>query len=197
MKYGRNWGPLGMKFKYVQLEDVISKVIDYRGKTPKKLGGDWKEKGKRVISAKNVHSGKLDNIDTIRFVSEELYTKWMKDEVARNDIFLASEGASMGESLIWESDEKIVLGQRLFCLRCNEKIINPYYLAMYMQTPEYRKELSNHATGTSVLGLRQPILLKTKIRYLPMELQNIIGNLYHAINSKIKLNVEINENLAA
>ncbi len=184
-----------MKSEYIQLGEVISKVIDYRGKTPKKLGGDWAETGKRVISAKNVHAGKLDNLGSIRYVSNDIYSKWMKDEVHRNDIFLSSEGASMGESMLWESDEKIVLGQRLFCLRCNEKIMNPYFLAMYMQTSEYRTELYNHATGTSVLGLRQPTLLKTKIRYLPIKVQNIIGELYHLINDKIVVNESINKNL--
>ena len=56
----------------------------------------------------------------------------------------------MGESLLWNSNEKVVLGQRIFRIRCDEDIINPYYLAMYMQTPEYRAELRNHATGTAV-----------------------------------------------
>ncbi|MBP3272473.1 MAG: restriction endonuclease subunit S [Ruminococcus sp.] len=180
---------------YIQLSDVLSKIIDYRGKTPKKLGGDWTESGIRVISAKNVHSGKLDNIESIRYVSKEIYSKWMKDEIQRNDILLASEGASMGESMLWESDEKIVLGQRLFCLRCNDKIINPYYLAMYIQSNEYQAQLNNHATGSAVLGLRQPILLKTMIRYLPIEVQSIIGGIYKSINEKIALNTAINENL--
>ena len=29
------------EWKGCQLGDVVSLVIDYRGKTPKKLGGDW------------------------------------------------------------------------------------------------------------------------------------------------------------
>ena len=139
-----------MTSEYIELGSGISKIIDYRGKTPQKLGSDWVDQGVRVVSAKNVHDGKLDNLDAIRCVTDEIYRKWMKDEIQRNDILLASEGASMGESMLWESDEKVVLGQRLFCLRCDNSVLNPYYLAMYMRTPEYRAELVNHATGTSV-----------------------------------------------
>lgn len=184
-----------MKSEHIELAAGISKVLDYRGKTPQKLGSDWVEQGVRVISAKNVHDGKLDNLDSIRCVTKEIYEKWMKEDIQRNDILLASEGASMGESMLWESDEKIVLGQRLFCLRCDSSVLNPYYLAMYMRTPEYQAELVNHATGTSVLGLRQPALLRTKVRYLPIESQNMIGNLYRVILARIDNNKKINDNL--
>lgn len=184
-----------MKSEYIELATGISKILDYRGKTPQKLGSDWVDHGIRVISAKNVHDGKLDNLDVIRCVTEDIYRKWMKEDIQRNDILLASEGASMGESMLWESDEKVVLGQRLFCLRCDKSVFNPYYLAMYMRTPEYRAELVNHATGTSVLGLRQPALLKTNIRYIPIKMQNMIGELYRVILSRIDNNKKINDNL--
>lgn len=184
-----------MDKKYITLSEGVEKIIDYRGKTPKKLGGDWVEHGIRTISAKNVHDGILDNIDSIRCVTEEIYEKWMKEKIQRNDIFIASEGASMGESMIWESDEQIVLGQRLFAVRVNPEVLNPFYLAMYMRTPEYRAELENHCTGTSVMGLSQPSLLKTKIRYIPIEKQNYIGEMYQSICGKIATNTEINNNL--
>ena len=184
-----------MKSEYIELATGISKILDYRGKTPQKLGSDWVDHGIRVISAKNVHDGKLDNLDVIRCVTEDIYRKWMKEDIQGNDILLASEGASMGESMLWESDEKVVLGQRLFCLRCDKSVFNPYYLAMYMRTPEYRAELVNHATGTSVLGLRQPALLKTNIRYIPIKMQNMIGELYRVILSRIDNNKKINDNL--
>ena len=90
-----------MTSEYIELGSGISKIIDYRGKTPQKLGSDWVDQGVRVVSAKNVHDGKLDNLDAIRCVTDEIYRKWMKDEIQRNDILLASEGASMGESMLW------------------------------------------------------------------------------------------------
>lgn len=184
-----------MKCNYVELHTGISLVLDHRGKTPKKLGADWADSGFRVISAKNVHNGILDNIETIRYVAPEIYKKWMREEVKRNDILLASEGASMGESMLWESDEKIVLGQRLFGLRCDESVFDPFYIAMYIRTPEYRAELANHATGTSVMGISQPALLSTKIRYIPLSLQKQIGKIYKVLNDKIENNKRINNNL--
>ena len=40
-----------------KLGECIELVLDYRGKTPKKMGSDWTNEGYRVISANNVHNG--------------------------------------------------------------------------------------------------------------------------------------------
>ena len=38
--------------EYKPLADCVVSVIDHRGLTPKKLGGDWANSGYRAISAK-------------------------------------------------------------------------------------------------------------------------------------------------
>lgn len=57
--------------KECTLGDCVETIIDYRGKTPQKMGGDWADIGYRVISALNVHDGFIDNEDQIRCVSQE------------------------------------------------------------------------------------------------------------------------------
>lgn len=74
-----------MGFKDATLGDCISLCIDHRGKTPKKLGSDWSGSGYRALSAKNVKTGTIVQTDSIRFVDEELYKKWMPIEVERGD----------------------------------------------------------------------------------------------------------------
>lgn len=46
-------------WKEYTVADIVSTVIDYRGKTPKKLGGDWSDSGYRALSAKNIKTGKI------------------------------------------------------------------------------------------------------------------------------------------
>lgn len=60
------------EWKEYTVADVISTVIDYRGKTPKKLGGDWSDSGYRALSAKNIKTGKIVQPDSIRYVSEDI-----------------------------------------------------------------------------------------------------------------------------
>lgn len=166
---------------YTELKNLISLIIDYRGKTPLKLGSDWALSGYRALSAKNIKTGKIVNEESIRFVDYDLYKKWMKDEVMRGDIFITSE-APFGEVFFWNSDEKIVLSQRLFAIRPVQSI-HSQYLYYYMSTENFHKELESRATGSTVTGLRQPELLKCKIEVKPLNEQQHIVN---SINCEVK-----------
>ena len=42
---------MSVEFTKNPLSECIELIIDYRGKTPKKLGGDWAEEGYRALSA--------------------------------------------------------------------------------------------------------------------------------------------------
>lgn len=173
--------------------DVVSTVIDYRGKTPKKLGGDWSDSGYRALSAKNIKMGKIVQLDSIRYVSEEMYRCWMKEEVHKEDILITSE-APFGQIYYWDSDEKIVLSQRLFAVRINE-LFYPKYVYFYMTSPFFQAELDGRATGTTVVGLRQPELLKCKIYAPEYQEQKRIADILWCLEQKINKNEAINENL--
>ena len=183
-------------FNEYTIKDVIEEVIDYRGKTPKKLGGDWSEEKTEymALSAKNIKKGRIVQPDTIRYVDQEMYNKWMKQEVERGTILITSE-APFGELLYWDSDDKIVLSQRLFGLKI-KKEFNSRYIYYYMFSEQFQGELSGRATGSTVTGLRQPELLKCHLKVPNRKYQDIIANILMNIDKKIDLNSEINNNLS-
>ena len=158
-----------------------------------KLGGSWSQNGYRALSAKNIKTGAIVNEDSIRFVDEELYRRWMKDEVQRGDIFVTSE-APFGQIYYWNSDEKIVLSQRLFCLRLSEEVCSKF-VYYYMITNTFQAELDGRATGTTVIGLRQPELLKCKINLPSLAEQQRIASILSPLDEKIEVNRRINSNL--
>ena len=177
----------------IALGKITELVIDYRGKTPRKLGGDWSNQGYRALSAKNIKTGRIVQAETIRYIDESLYRKWMKDEVQRGDILITSE-APFGQIFFWNSDEKIVLSQRLFCVRIKPEY-DARFIYYYMTTPEFQSELDGRATGTTVIGLRQPELMKCFIRYPEIQEQKAIAAVLSSIDEKIALNNRINDNL--
>lgn len=181
------------EWKEYSLGDIVNLVIDYRGKTPLKLGGSWSQNGYRALSAKIIKTGAIVNEDSIRFVDEELYRRWMKDEVQRGDIFVTSE-APFGQIYYWNSDEKIVLSQRLFCLRLSEEVCSKF-VYYYMITNTFQAELDGRATGTTVIGLRQPELLKCKINLPSLAEQQRIASILSSLDEKIEVNRRINDNL--
>lgn len=176
---------------YRPLGECIESVIDHRGLTPKKLGGDWSQFGYRALSAKNVKNGALVQEDAMNRVSNEMYHRWMPEEVERGDVFITSE-APFGEVLYWDSDEKLVLSQRVFGLKVNRDICDSRYLYYWMQSPFFQGELRGRATGTTVVGLRQPELLRCIVKLPARDIQTAIAHVLGAIDSKITLNKQIN-----
>ena len=181
------------EWKETPLSDIVMLMIDHRGLTPKKLGGDWSDTGYRALSAKNVKTGKIVQEENIRCVSEIMYHRWMPEEIQRNDILITSE-APFGQIYLWDSDEKIVLSQRLFGVRVS-KSVDPAFVYYYMLTDIFQGDMRSRATGTTVIGLRQPELLKCKIAYPELKVQKKISGVLRDIDKKIALNESINENL--
>ena len=181
------------EWKTKPLSECIELIIDYRGKTPKKLGGDWSDTGYRALSAKNIKTSGLVQEDAIRRVNENIYRKWMKEEVQKGDILLTSE-APLGEVLLWNSDEKIVLSQRLFAIR-PAKNFDASYLYYYMTTRKYKHELESRSTGTTVIGIKQTQLIQTMIEYPPLPTQKKIAHILSTLDEKIELNRKMNQTL--
>lgn len=177
------------------LAECVAAVIDHRGLTPKKLGGNWAEVGYRAISAKNIKDGKLVQVDSMHLVDETMYHRWMSEEVERGDILITSE-APFGEVLFWDSDEKPVLSQRVFGLKPNKSICDSRYLYYWMKGPLFQGELHGRATGTTVIGLRQPELLKCSVLLPSLDAQKQIGLVLGRIDDAIALNTKLNGYLA-
>ena len=179
---------------FTPLSDCVSKVIDYRGRTPKKLGLEWANKGYKALSANNVKFSGLDKLDSINYADEELYRKWMKDEVCKGDLLLTSEAPS-GQVMLWDSDEKIVLSQRLYALRVNENF-HAAYLKYYLQSPTGQKEIFRNNSGSTVAGISAKTFKNIIVTH-PAEkrAQESIGLLLYAIDKKIALNHQINQQL--
>ncbi|WP_054939222.1 restriction endonuclease subunit S [Paenibacillus ihuae] len=155
-------GMIPFGWKVSDIESLTELIIDYRGKTPKKLGRNWSETGIIALSAKNIKNEGLVNLDQANRVDEELYNLWMKDELKYGDILLTSE-APLGELYFKANDDKYCLSQRLFAIRADSSAIIPEILYMYLRTSEVMGEIEGRATGTTVTGIRQSELRKVKV----------------------------------
>ena len=180
-------------FYQTSLSKCLSLIIDYRGRTPKKLGLDWSDDGYRAISANNVKFSGLAKIDDIKFGNQELYDLWMKKEVKKGDLLLTSEAPS-GQVMIWDSDEKIILSQRLYALRVNDNFDNKY-LKYYIQSEMGQKEIIKNNSGSTVFGISAKTFDNIIVYHPIKDIQEKIGNLLYTIDKKIALNNQINARL--
>lgn len=183
--------------KVYRFSELLDLIMDYRGKTPKKLGLKWTEKSDDIlaISAKNIKNQQLTNLDRAHYGNEELYNKWMKDgPIKIGDILMTSE-APLGETYIISEPLKAIISQRIFLIRPNKEVVDNWYLYALMQSDNFQKLISSKATGTTVLGIKQKELVNLKIILPDLKTQKKIGNVFKRIEEKVKLNQQINDNL--
>jgi len=177
------------------LENLLDILIDHRGITPKKLGGEWSVNGIPALSAKNIKTGKIVNEEDIRFVSQKLYERWMPEKLESGDILLTSE-APLGELYFLKENKDYVLSQRLFALRTNRKKLNSRYLYYYLQGSIGRHELLRRLSGTAAEGIRQAELRKINVEF-PEDIleQEKIVSMVSAFDDKIEVNNKIAKTL--
>lgn len=182
-----------MKTEIRSLNECLSLTIDRRGVTPKKLGSDWVSTGYPVLSANNVKSTGLQKIEDIRYVDEKTYHKWMREEIQRGDILLTSE-APAGEVYVWDSDDKIVVGQRLYALRVKDDI-NPWFLAYYLQSSKGQAEIANKCSGSTVFGISAKTFDHIEVVLPDRSIQDKVVEVLLNIDKKIKTNETLSSKL--
>lgn len=160
--------PIGWSVK--SIDECVSTIIDNRGKTPKKLGGDWSENGIKALSAKIVKGGRLINLEKANHVSVEMFEKWMPDKLKDGDILMTSE-APLGEFYYMLIDINYCLSQRLFAIRADESIIDSAFMYYEMSIGHGYSQIIGKKTGSTVAGIRQEELRKVNILVPDMKVQ--------------------------
>src|SRR5665647_2826623 len=160
----------------VTIKDVVDEIIDCRGKTPKKLGAGWATHGVPAISAKNIKHGLIIREDTIRYVDEATYEKWMKVKVRTGDVLMTSE-APLGETYYVKNSEPLVLSQRLFALRTKTAVLDPKYFYLYTKTRQFKRTLETYGTGATVSGIRQQLLWKVPLEIPDIQTQKKVADI--------------------
>lgn len=170
----------------IRLGDLLEVVIDHRGKTPKKLGFDYSQRGVPVLSAKVVINGTLD-LAEVKHVSPEVWRAWMRTPTRQGDVLLTSE-APLGRLARIPSDEPFVLGQRLFGLRGKGGVLDNRFLFYALQYSVVQDQLRYRATGSTVTGIRQSALMDLTLDLPSWDEQRAIAEVLGALDDKIAAN---------
>ena len=170
-----------MEFYHDILENLLDKLIDYRGKTPKKTLS-----GVPLVTAKIVKNGTINGYT--EYIAEEDYDKWMVRGFPKvGDVILTTE-APLGEVALLK-EEKVALAQRIVCLRGKDNVLDNTYLKYYLQSGKGQKSLSARESGTTVTGIKQAELRRVDIEY------RRIASILSSLDRKIELNNKINADL--
>jgi len=134
-------------WEYLPIGDMFD-FIDYRGKTPKKS-----ECGKRLISAKNIKNGYLSE-DPVEYLSDTDYENWMTRGFPElGDIFLVTEGHTMGYMAINNRTDQFALAQRTITFQAYYEVSSRFYL-YGMMSGFFQNQLINNSTGSAAKGVK-------------------------------------------
>jgi type I restriction enzyme S subunit len=157
----------------VTLGKALDVLIDHRGKTPGKLGGDFVDSGVPAISAIHIKDGQIDFSRRERFVTHEMFERWMPERLRHGDVLMTSE-APLGSLALVPSDAPLVLSQRLFALRGRAGYLDNRYLRWFLESPLARRQLDERSSGSTVTGIRQAELRQLRVPLPPIEEQRQI-----------------------
>jgi very-short-patch-repair endonuclease/restriction endonuclease S subunit len=176
-------------WRLLPLEDCMTTIIDYRGKSPEKSSF-----GVPLITAKIVKGGRIER--PAEFILPEHYDSWMRRGIPQaGDVVITTE-APLGEVAQLDG-QMVALAQRLITLRGKPDRLDNTYLKYLMQSTFIQQQLHGRSTGTTVHGIRQSELRRVILAIPPLPEQRAIAHILGTLDDKIELNRRMNETLEA
>ncbi|MFQ2155961.1 restriction endonuclease subunit S [Aeromonas hydrophila] len=137
------------------LKGITSNIIDYRGRTPRKLGLEWGGGNILALSAGNVKKGFIDYEAECYFGSDELYKKWMTSgDASKGDIVFTME-APLGNVALIPNEDKYILSQRTILLQLERSKFLPTFIIQVFLSDMFQSYISESATGSTAQGIKR------------------------------------------
>jgi len=149
--FNENW-------KEYKFFENINKIIDFRGRTPKKLEMKWSDKGYLALSALNVKNGFIDKNVDAKYGSEELYQRWMGGNYLKKGMVLFTTEAPMGNVALVPDNNGYILSQRTIAFDADKKMMTNLFLATILRTPLVINNLISISSGATAKGVSQKSL---------------------------------------
>jgi restriction endonuclease S subunit len=161
--------------------ELLDDIIDFRGRTPIKLGMEWGNGTITSLSANNVKNGFIDYKAECNLGSEELYQRWMGDvNLEKNDIVFTME-APLGNALLLPDSRKYILSQRVVAFKTNSQVVNPF-LVQLIWSEGFQDAISELSTGSTAKGINQKALKTVPVKVPHPEEQQKIAECLSSVD---------------
>eukprot|EP01012_Entosiphon_sulcatum_P025782 TRINITY_DN31156_c0_g1_i1.p1 TRINITY_DN31156_c0_g1~~TRINITY_DN31156_c0_g1_i1.p1 ORF type:complete len:429 (-),score=44.48 TRINITY_DN31156_c0_g1_i1:602-1888(-) len=167
--------------------DLLYSIIDFRGRTPIKLGMSWGGGNVISLSANNVKNGYIDYDAKCHLGSDKLFDKWMgKVKLEKGDVVFTME-APLGNALLVPDNQKYILSQRVVAFKTKENVHNDF-LVQLIWSSQFQNEIERLSTGSTAKGINQKRLNKLRVLFpKSIKEQQIISNILESIDNEITI----------
>ena len=147
-----------------------------------------------ALRALNLRNGELDLSD-IKRIKRDISEQLIRSKLFVNDILLTYTGNGYGDCAIIEENDRYHLAPNICKITPNVKLINPYYLYLYIRSSSFYNQMSANMTGSGQPTIPMKTIRVLKVPVPPMEIQEKIACILQHIDNKIRNNKKINNNL--
>ena len=180
----------------VKLLDILQNKGYIRGPFGSALKrGDMKDEGIPVYEQQHA----IYNTRQFRYYIDESKLEEMKRfQVQENDLIISCSGTVGKVSIIKRDDPSGIISQALLLLRADSNKILPTYLKYFFVSREGYNAIISRSSGSVQVNIsKRNIIEQIPIKLPPMCIQQKIVGILRAIDKKVELNEQINNNLAA
>jgi type I restriction enzyme S subunit len=185
-----------MKYKTYPVSDLIDEIA--MGPFGSNIKVDcFVDNGIPVLNGSNLEGFELSE-KSFRYVTEEKADSLKKANAHKGDVVITHRG-TLGQIVYIPQTaqrDRYVISQSQFRVKCNKKVL-PEYFVYYFHTPIGQHKLLSNASQVGVPALARPssTFQKIEIEIPDIETQKKVVKLIDSLQTQIKINSEINDNL--
>ncbi len=185
-----------MNYKTYPIADLIDEIA--MGPFGSNIKVDcFVDKGIPVLNGSNLEGFELSE-KSFRYVTKEKADSLKKANAYKGDVVITHRG-TLGQIVYIPQTaqrDRYVISQSQFRVKCNKKVL-PEYFVYYFHTPIGQHKLLSNASQVGVPALARPssTFQKIEIEIPDLETQRKVVKLIGSLQTRIKTNAEINDNL--
>ncbi len=173
------------------LSDLVSRVIDNRGKNP-----PYQTFGHEVIETGCISgSSRFPDYSLVKkHVDENTYENWFRSgHPQRGDILIITVGNGIGSISIMKNTRGVIT-QNLIGLSF-KSLVDSNFIYYYLNQNHIYEYFQNLNIGSAQPSLKVPHLLGLLLRVPPIQEQKEIAHILGSLDDKIELNLRMNKTL--
>ena len=129
-----------------------------------------------ILTISNIKNGIIDD-NLVRIKSDKNIERYL---VKNGDIIISSKGTRIKIAVANFINRKVIANGNLIVLRIDQTRLNPFYLAMYLNSTEGKNILKQIQTGTVIISINPSRLKNIKISTFDIEKQEKMAKKYLA-----------------
>lgn len=155
---------------------------------------DYVSEGTPIVTVE--HLGDINfTHQNLPFVSEADTKRLSKYILIEGDIVFSRVGSIDRNVYVDKNHEGWMFSGRCIRVRADKNKVNTRYLSYYFKQNSFKKMMMNLAVGATMPSLNTKIMNSIELDLLPRENQDKIANILSAIDDKIQINNQINQEL--